>query len=514
MPLITNIETNELYSIMDENSIHYIDSVNDINVDYKYNITKTGVYLIQDTQDENKLQYSKENVYYTVINKCLSPKMLGLSSVNALYDLIKNKGINIFIDDNYTLTGSISNIIIFGNQTYSYNNQPEKTLSISNVSFDGVKIYNVNFSINDIGFNQIINSEFSNCFVYQGTFCQTCKVSTFTNCQFMNMTKIFNLISDSKILGCYIYGGAGLDFSNGSNQNIISNTTIEWCNTYGIRIYKSNINTITSCVVDRNQLAGIYMEQSYDIQINSCLIRRNAQSQDENPFYANIVIYSSQRINICGCAIRIDNSEDDGSGMLVPLYGITMQFANECNIISNYVQGVNKDFNILTPTINNISNLKSKNLCLNGDFTNIYNQTTTIEYQPTGGGYPEDESIVKGWLASGYAYRFHIYNGYCDFWSNDTSQEVNIHTTITPFLSNNNINIIVDVKSVTGSAFIQLGSNQQQLTEGLNIVTYPATENKIIIKVSPGGRISLKRVCFGYGNYLGGNIDDVIIANT
>lgn len=170
--------------------------------------------------------------------------------------------------------------------------------------------------------------------------------SIITNCNFHNNSgnAIINPV-DSRITNCTINsnGGNGINLQAGANDNIISNNKIEWNDGYGITCYNANHLVITDNIFDRNGKSGLFIggNQTRTSVFTGNILRRNGASSSSYDA-SNIQINGAYDANVISENITLTgNSQDDGSGTIVPNHAIYIRDtnANKVYLTDNVLTG-------------------------------------------------------------------------------------------------------------------------------------------------------------------------------
>ena len=119
---------------------------------------------------------------------------------------------------------------------------------------------------------------------------------------------------------------------------LCSENKIEWNERNGISTYITAHNIISNNIVDRNRNGGIVVVSSDGEIVANNFLRRNGlgNSQGER---SNLYIQGCTNCVIIGNSTAANNSQDDGSGTIVPLYAIEINTSSNSLIIDNNLTG-------------------------------------------------------------------------------------------------------------------------------------------------------------------------------
>ena len=183
------------------------------------------------------------------------------------------------------------------------------------------------------------------------------RVTTIDRCIFRNCTTSgIEKMVDSKILNSFFYSNEIGIYMNDSNDNIISGNKIEW-NNIGIKLDTNVFNLIQNNIFDRNTTYGIHSLNGSQLSIRN--------NQFERSLVSHLRLNGSI-ITVTGNSFLNKNSEDNGTGVIVPNNSIHLQSVNKILISDNLVEST-KMFN---STYDHVSNLTVYNNLINGESDN------------------------------------------------------------------------------------------------------------------------------------------------
>lgn len=190
------------------------------------------------------------------------------------------------------------------------------------LNFEGKGIYNpCSAFIEECGFTGDIG-------IYHAR-TSTISRCVFKRCDTCGMQKMV----DSKILNCFFYSNEIGIYMYDSNDNIIEGNKIEW-NNVGIQLDTNVFNLIQGNIFDRNTTYGIDILNGSQLSIKNNQFERNL---------INHIRVKNSHFNIIGNSFYEKNSEDNGSGTMLPAEAINLASAENGLISGNTVKG-NKMF--------------------------------------------------------------------------------------------------------------------------------------------------------------------------
>lgn len=210
-----------------------------------------------------------------------------------------------------------------------------------NINFDGLGIHSPSSSfLIECGFTGKIGIAYS-------------RASTIDRCIFKSCSNsgIYKLV-DSKILNSFFYSNEIGIYGYNSNDNIIQGNKIEW-NGIGIKFDTNVYNLVQGNIFDRQTSYGIETVNGSQLSIKNNQFERNL---------INHIKINSSNFNIIGNSFFEKNSEDDGSGTLLPSDAIFLSSANKGLISNNVVIGKK----MFSSTYSSVDNLTINNNTING----------------------------------------------------------------------------------------------------------------------------------------------------
>lgn len=175
------------------------------------------------------------------------------------------------------------------------------------------------------------------------------------NCNiFGNDTGITQIV-DSRVINNTINANNsnGIYLSSGSNDNIIANNKIEWNGSRGVQLYQANDNVISNNVIDRNTVNGIEVKSSQNVTVTANMLRRNCTNTDTVAVgNAQLYIEGSTQISLSANTLRTGNSQDDGTGVVIPQYAVYVTTTSNLISVGNDFSGGGTQ----TPTVNTYNN--------------------------------------------------------------------------------------------------------------------------------------------------------------
>lgn len=258
-----------------------------------------------------------------------------------IFKKVVSKFTTIFIPEgNYKVTETIEipgDTYIYSNKlirTWSGKSQSAKLISPDETYFFKCSWGNVNkfenLTFSGYGIDEPCGTQIINCEFMGKVGINNARVSDISLCSF-HECEIAGLIraTDCKIHNNFIWAnkGIGIDLSQ-SNSNTVTDNKIEWNGT-GIKLYKSNYNSIIGNVFDRQTTYAIEAKNTTFTTIMS------------NRFMRNLVMHikiEGANAHIINNILLTANSEDDSTGESVPTVAMSVKSISKSMIKNNAIE--------------------------------------------------------------------------------------------------------------------------------------------------------------------------------
>ena len=282
------------------------------------------------------------------------------------------KTINFKGDFDYTYTGTNNYGLCFDGINGFINT--------GRVDFDGLMIQDTTTSHTGDGIQSSGGTKITNCCIvgfanaingnYKSVFVERCNLH-------YNNRGIYRPI-DSRIINNTINANEvdGVYLDEGCNDNIVSNNKVEWNKRHGIVLYKATNNVISNNVIDRQTEYGISLNQCGKNIINGNYLRRNNINTTVGANQCQVKIEACNDILFTNNNLSKGNSQDDGSGVMIPVYALYIVYSHDLLFMGN-------DF---------------KDSCTEATPINIYQGGDNIQFFDLGFDIP---SMLTGSVVSG-----------------------------------------------------------------------------------------------------------------
>ena len=156
------------------------------------------------------------------------------------------------------------------------------------------------------------------------------RVTVIDKCSFHHCTEAgIKKLVDSRVTNNFFYSNKKGIYMYDSNDNIIQHNKIEW-NNVGIELDTNVYNLIQGNIFDRNTTYGIESKNGSQLSIKNNQFERNL---------INHIKLNSNVFDIVGNSFYAKNSEDNGTGEVLPLKAIEFTSVSKGLITSNTVTG-------------------------------------------------------------------------------------------------------------------------------------------------------------------------------
>lgn len=160
-------------------------------------------------------------------------------------------------------------------------------------------------------------------------------------CAFSLNTIALGNIRDSKITNNVFTAqqANAIDLAAGGNDNLIIGNRIEWNLGAGIGGYTCDHNTISGNIFDRNSGPAISFVSCRYTTIIGNMFRRNGAEATTEPSKSHISLQGCTEIVIDGNVMVKGNTQDNGSGVVVPSYAYACQTSDKVRVTNNVLTG-------------------------------------------------------------------------------------------------------------------------------------------------------------------------------
>ena len=375
---MSDIVTLNGYKIKDEKAVRSYETVASMKADTKlkegYHVKTKGYYEANDGGNAEYLitNIESESEYQENLGNGLYATLIAKNNYNVLQFGVKNDGST---DSSAIVQNILENImtrdeiLLFPEGLYLFNSPIDMTNCIKR-HIKGNFFYNYYSAItnglqfnNCSGFINCRSNQFDNLLIrgnsdtylnngFQGLgmVINNCSISYFNNGINGSGTFTKNTINrcntaitgcvDSKIINNTINANKhdGINLYQGCNDNIISENKVEWNERSGIGCYNTTHNVISNNIIDRNTNLGISLISCTGETItNNCLRRNGLLTTTKNR--SHLYIEGCTKCIICNNSTQANNSQDDGSGTIVPQYSLEINTSNNMYLIGNDLSG-------------------------------------------------------------------------------------------------------------------------------------------------------------------------------
>lgn len=221
-------------------------------------------------------------------------------------------------------------------------------------------------------------------------------------CEIFKNTTGISLLVDSKLINNFIYNNnTGINLGKGANDNIVTNNKIEWNNGQGILLYQNNHNIISNNIIDRSTSFGLEVNNCSYITVSANVFKRNFIDNTIGDNHSHIKVENSNHCSFIGNITRSGNTQDDGTGVVVPYASIYITTSSNLIFVGNDFTGsVAKDvvkYNNPDGNINEINlgyNILNSLKGILKDVT-LLNGTGNVTFNCNTPGHNSVPSIVK-----------------------------------------------------------------------------------------------------------------------
>lgn len=301
--------------------------------EHNFNVKDFGAKgdgITDDTNAIKKAIQSSQNLYFPEGTYIISEK------------IVLNKSTYMYGSTCIQTWGTPSKTVLKGvHDDFIFECKWGNTNNFERLTFDGKGIYYPACS-------QITECEFTGVLgIYHS------RVTVIEKCSFHHCTEAgIKKLVDSRVTNNFFYSNEKGIYMYDSNDNIIQHNKIEW-NNVGIELNTNVYNLIQGNIFDRNTTYGIESKNGSQLSIKNNQFERNL---------INHIKLNSNVFDIVGNSFYAKNSEDNGSGEVLPLNAIELTSVSKGLISSNTVHGEKMFSNVYS----HFDNVKIYNNIING----------------------------------------------------------------------------------------------------------------------------------------------------